>query len=189
MNAPVPSRQLWLGTCPLTLRDVIVRLGGILFTGSSVSKLLGMTELTADMGEDQPNTMLSTYQRARLRLVVAGLVCFALFWFAGATFRIPVHPRYEASLLLQSGTVMDLIVIAVLLPVGVCVGSLIAGTIRFDAGLFAATLGLSALSLRGGPMRYVLQGAATPSIYLVLVTELILLYALIALAWWLQVMF
>jgi hypothetical protein len=40
------------------------------------------------------------------------------------------------------------------LTFGLCVllGTLIAGTVRFDAGLFVASIGLSALSIRGGPI-------------------------------------
>lgn len=127
--------------------------------------------------------MLNTYQRTRLLLLCGAIASFVLFFFAGRLFNIPVHPRFEMSLMQQPHVVVDYLVIAVVFVLSVLLGTLIAGSIRFDAGLFVACLGLVALSTRGGPMRCVLQWSTSSTIYLWLALELILLYAIIIAAW------
>jgi hypothetical protein len=52
--------------------------------------------------------------------------------------------------------------------------------VRYDAGLFAACLGLAALSVRGGSMRGVLQAADGAGIYGLLITESVLLWLIVA---------
>ena len=127
--------------------------------------------------------MLGSYQRARLLLAIASLASFALFWLAGAAFDIPLVRGSSASLLGQPSPLLDLIVTLILTIGCVLVGTVVAGSIRFDAGLAAAAIGLTALSLRGGPMRYVLFGAGGPTVYLVLAAELMILYAILGLGW------
>lgn len=130
--------------------------------------------------------MLSSYYRTRLLLATASVVCFGLFWWLGAAFGIPSHRVVGASLLWQApATVVgDLLLTAVGLIVAVVLGTALAGTLRFDAGLFAACLGLLALSVRGGTLGDVLrtQGAG-PGLYLLLALELLLLDGFIGLAW------
>jgi len=116
------------------------------------------------------------------------LICFVLCWWAGEVFGIPPHRRLEISLLSQPGVLAALIVVLVLLLGCTLLGTLIAGTIRFDAGLLAACCGLSALSMRGGTMGDLLRQqnmarGAAPSIYWVLIGELTLLYGMLALTW------
>ena len=126
---------------------------------------------------------LSTYQRNRLLLATAATVACFLFWFAGKWFRIPEHTGYEISLALQPSPAVDLVLTGLVLCGATAVGTAIAGTIRFDAGLFAAAIGLAALSSRGGPMRYVTQAAAGPGIFVAMALELLVLGALLGLAW------
>jgi hypothetical protein len=74
----------------------------------------------------------------------------------------------------------------VALLAAVLLSTLIAGTIRFDAGLFCATAGMSALSMRSGRMGDVLRESAqspSPVIFVHLALELVALYALVAVAW------
>jgi hypothetical protein len=60
----------------------------------------------------------------------------------------------------------------------------VAGTIRPDAGLFAGCVGLMALSIRGRTMTGVVQDAnGSHGVFLTLALELVLLYAIIGLAW------
>src|SRR5947209_18306446 len=131
--------------------------------------------------------MLNSYQRTRLLLICGAMVCFVIFWFAGAVFHIPYFRGYEASLLQMPSPTMDLIVVIVLVLGCTAIGTLIAGSVRFDAGLFVATLGLSALSMRGGPMGDVLRTAANragpPVVFFMLALELLFLYAVIGVAW------
>jgi hypothetical protein len=65
----------------------------------------------------------------------------------------------------------------------VLVGTAVAGTIRFDAGLITAVIGLTALSMRGGPMQDTLRGSTGPEVFMTLVAELMILYAVLGLAW------
>jgi len=127
--------------------------------------------------------MLNSYHRNRILLGLSVVVSFVLFWFAGKLFAIPVEPGFSASLLQQPSPTITLLIVAVVLIVSVLVSTLVAGSIRFDAGLFGAVLGLSALSLRGGPMRYVLMDAQSRDVYLAMVLELVLLYGTVVLAW------
>jgi hypothetical protein len=127
--------------------------------------------------------MLGSYQRARLLLGLASVACFALVWLAGSALDIPRIEGYAASLLNGYSPFLDLVITLVLMLACVLVGTLVAGTIRFDAGLAAAAIGLTALSIRGGPMRYVLFSASGPTVFLTLAAELMILYAIIGLAW------
>ena len=126
---------------------------------------------------------LSTYQRNRLLLTVAAAIACLLFWFAGKWFGIPEHAGYEISLALQPSPAADLLLVGVVLCVATAVGTVVAGSIRFDAGLFAGAVGLAAVSSRGGPMRYVTQAAAGRGVFVAMALELLVLGALLGLAW------
>src|SRR5687767_470524 len=97
-----------------------------------------------------PMSLLSPYQRARLLLVTAAVVCFCVFWWVGRFFDIPSHPGHEVSLLQQPHAVVALVMTWITLVVCVALGTAVAGVIRFNAGLVAAGVGLMALSVRGG---------------------------------------
>jgi hypothetical protein len=130
---------------------------------------------------------LAYSQRARLQLLGGCIACFLLFWGAGQLFRIPLYGHREVSLMLGTAPLVDLLVVMVVLIVGVLVGTLIAGTIRFDAGLFSATAGLLALTVRGGTMGDVLRQyadhSAEPNAFTTLAMELLILFAIVCLAW------
>lgn len=126
---------------------------------------------------------LSTYQRNRLLLTIAATLAGLLYWFAGRWFRIPDHADYEASLALQPNAAAALLLTGLVLFVATGVGTVVAGSIRFDAGLFAGAVGLAALSARGGPMRYVTQAAAGKGVFVAMAMELLILGALLGLAW------
>jgi hypothetical protein len=144
---------------------------------------------TAPTEGEGPRLRLSPSLRSRILLSTAVLVSFAIAWFMAAVIGFPHFRGFEASLFTLPGPVSAVLVVAVVAIVNVVVGTFIAGSIRFDAGLFAACLSLSAFSYRGGPIRYVLQSASSPSIYITLMWELILLYVIIAIASTLQSMF
>lgn len=127
--------------------------------------------------------MPNTYQRGRFFLWCAALLNFIFFWWTGRIFNIPIHPGYEASLLTQPAATTVFLITAIVLAASVLLGTLLAGSFRFDAGLFAATVGLTALSLHGGPITYVLMSASGPAVFLILAGELILLYGVIGLTW------
>jgi len=65
----------------------------------------------------------------------------------------------------------------------VLIGSLVAGVIHFEGGLFCAAVGMLALSTRGGPMRYVLMYAGGAGIFITLMAELLLLAGCVGIGW------
>jgi hypothetical protein len=127
--------------------------------------------------------MLNSYQRNRLLLTLGAAAACALFWFAGRWFGIPEHPRYEISLALQPTPAVDLLVTGVVLCAATAVATAIAGSVRFDAGLFGAAIGLTALSVRGGPLRYITQSATGRGVFLAMALETVVLGALLGAAW------
>ena len=123
--------------------------------------------------------LFNTYQRARFLLTLSAVIAFIIFWYIGHWFHIPFDRNYEDSLLLQSNAAVDFLLITIGLALSVIVGTVIAGPIRYDAGLCTACLGLLALSCRGGEMRYVLFAHPGPGTYLSVLAELILLFLLL----------
>src|SRR4051794_21197856 len=93
--------------------------------------------------EDQPRSfvLITPSQRSRVLLTLAALACFALTWGAGGLFQIPTNRGFEGSLLIGSPW-STWIVVIILVFLSVCVGTIIAGTVRYDAGLFSACIGL-----------------------------------------------
>lgn len=144
-----------------------------------------------DESSDQPIRagILSPYQKARVLLVLAACICFVFFWWVGSVVGIPNDRGFQVSLLSQENPAIALIATLFALCAATAVGTIIAGSIRFDAGLFSACLGLCALSARGGPMRCVLQYASEAHVYLRLIGEVIILYILLGIAWLVQYIF
>src|SRR2546421_10197149 len=99
--------------------------------------------------------MLTRYQRNRLLLVAGAALSATLFWFTGRWFDIPRYPDFAASLALQPQPVAVLLLTGFVLCICVALSTVVTSSVRFDAGLFTATVGWMALSVRGGPMRYV----------------------------------
>jgi hypothetical protein len=126
--------------------------------------------------------------RSKALLALGIAVSAVCFWFVGRLFHVPRYAGFSGSLLAEPGWLVGLIVVSVTLLVAVLLATLIAGTIRFDAGLFCAAAGMVALSGRGGRMGDVLRGSAattagTPTVFVVLAVELVVLYAIVSIAW------
>ena len=120
-------------------------------------------------------------------MLLALVVSILIFWEGGSWLHIPLFPRHEVSLLQMPGGVVRLAWVAALAWGATALGTFIARSVRFDAGVFAAGVGLAALSTRAGPMGETLRTAADasaePTIYLTLVVELAALYAVVGAAW------
>jgi hypothetical protein len=131
--------------------------------------------------------VVSVGYRPRFLLIVALAASAAAFVFASRTFHVPAAPHFDASLLAQRSPFAALGVVAVTLLTTVVLSTVIAGTIRFDAGLFCAVLGMTALSIRSGRMGDLLRQsagtAAGPTFFVHLALELVALYAFVAVAW------
>jgi hypothetical protein len=130
--------------------------------------------------------LLNSYQRARILVLLATVLSIILFFWAGRSFDLPVHAREHESLLSQPSPLTAMLVVAVTFILATALGSVVAGRIRFNAGLVAACLGLLALSVRGGTMRSVIHyGLARDSsrLFLRLALETALLGILVGVCW------
>jgi hypothetical protein len=154
--------------------------------------------VTADSPTDEPtprsdspdpssDAILTPYRRTQALVVLACILCFALFWQIGKWLHIPAERGFEASLLQQPNWVLDLVATYIVFACCVCIGTFIAGRSWFFGGLFSATVGLMALSGRGGGMHYVLFHAAAHGalgrVFFQLAVEQALLFLPVALIW------
>lgn len=144
--------------------------------------------LPAAPEDDGGGSIFTRYRLTQFLVVVASIICFGLFWYGGKWTGIPADRGFEDSLLQQPNWPLGLFAIYIMLLAAIVIGTLIAGRFWFFAGLFTATAGLTALSGRGGPMRYVLFAAETrgtgQAVYLHLLLEHCLLFAPVLAAWW-----
>jgi hypothetical protein len=132
--------------------------------------------------------LLNSYQRARLLLLTGSILCFIAFWFSARVFHIPPYPGYQSALFVSSLFVLPLLIIAIVLAISVAIGTAVAGMVRFNAGLLTASLGLAALSFRGGEPRHtllwVLSRIGTDQIFPRFFLELLLVSVLLGIAWY-----
>src|SRR5688500_5793604 len=80
--------------------------------------------------------------QSRTFLLLACLLSIAIFWWAGGVFGIAREYGFDGSLLVGPGPVGNVIATGVLIVAAVALGTLLAGFVRPDAGLFAAAVGL-----------------------------------------------
>ena len=139
------------------------------------------------IGEFANDVWAALGTRAKAVLALACAAAALLFWVAGRWFGIPRHPGFEPSLILQPSPAAVLLLTGFVLWICVALCTVIATRVRFDAGLFAACVGLATLSIRGGPMRYVIQNAMElgngRSVFLGMIVELLVLFGFLSLAW------
>jgi hypothetical protein len=126
--------------------------------------------------------MPSAYHRNRFLLLCGVIAALLWFWLVGKWFDIPAYRGFNISLLRQPHPLV--VVPVVLIAIGICtvVCTLIAGSVRADAGVFCTAIGLMALALRGGAMRDVLLGTSSRGVYYGLCAEIVLLFAALAVA-------
>jgi hypothetical protein len=149
-----------------------------------------------DSTEDQPTApeadaagaaIFTPHRRTQFLVTLASVLCFALFWQAARWLHLPAEPGYQDSVFQQPYWPIHVIAIYVLLVVAVAIGTLVASRSWFFAGFFAGAMGLMALSVRGGPMRYVLfhaaESGASHGVFLQLAFEQCLLFVPIAVLW------
>jgi hypothetical protein len=126
---------------------------------------------------------MTAYYRNRLLILVAAIAACALFEGVGRWARVPYFPRFEVSLAVMPSPVARTAAVLVTLVAATVLGTLIAGSVRAEAGLFAAAVGLCALSMRGGPMRYVWAHEEIPGLRYKEAVELAICGAAIAGLW------
>ena len=141
----------------------------------------------ADPPPHPDGAIFNAYRRTQTLVFLASVICIILVWQVAAHLGIPPIARFQGSLLAQPQPPIAFIAACVLYFVSVFIGTLIAGRSWFFAGIFAGAVALAALSVRCGPMQYVLFNAAahgdTKRIFLKLLAEQSLLFVPVALAW------
>ena len=131
----------------------------------------------------EPRSHLAAFlDHTRLHVLAAVVVAFALFWAVGAWAGVPTFPGDASAILTQPGAVGNLLAVAATLALATAAGVLLTAIRHKETGWAAAVFGLSALALRGGPMREEVLGHG-PGVWLGLLGEVALLYGLIAAAW------
>jgi len=132
----------------------------------------------------------------RFRLGCGVVICYALFWQTSRWAAIPPLRGMNVSLLSMPSAAMGIGIVAAAVILGTLAGRLIVGDlliatdVQIEGGLVAALLGMSALCVRGGPLRFVLfQSDDHPSVFLMLAGELVLLFVITGIAWWLLIKF
>jgi hypothetical protein len=127
---------------------------------------------------------MSSYYRKRALLLIATAAACAVVLAVARWARVPYFEKYESSVWVMPGAVGRLAMVVAAFVAATAIATILAGGVRIDAGLFAAAVGLAALSTRGGPMRYVLAHAETqPSVYAGLFFELLTLAVTMAALW------
>jgi hypothetical protein len=128
--------------------------------------------------EDGPGSILQTIF---MRLVVWGSagVAAAAFWWSGKTFGIP-HVHGYAGSLFQGSAIANLIAVGILYVSIAAAASIVLGRIRTGIGVFAASFGLAAISVRGGTVSDVLRDLGASATYGMFLGETVVLAAMAA---------
>jgi hypothetical protein len=121
--------------------------------------------------------------RERFFLAAVSGGCVALFLLLSHLMGWPIYPKQEASLLASASPVTGIAVVGVGLILSVLAASLLLGHLRYEAGLFAACIGLAGLAARGGPVGSLLRAAGRPQVYLAMLMETVMLLGMMGLAW------
>jgi hypothetical protein len=121
---------------------------------------------------------------ARVGLIIAVIISCAIMTIGSGWLGLPALPGYDGSILRQPSPVAAFVTITILLLIATLFGTIIAGAVRFEAGLFAAALSLVTISFRCGTMQSVIfEAAGKQSVYNSLILELIIFAVLLSLLW------
>jgi hypothetical protein len=135
--------------------------------------------------ESEPSVALSRSSGwSKWILLAVAVLFYVAFSFVGGLVGMGKGHGFDGSLLVSPGAFSNTLATAMLIAAGVAAGTVVVGGVRPDAGLFAAAIGLLALSNRGGSLTAVLHDTAgARGTFLILAVELILLYVLLAVCW------
>ncbi len=143
-----------------------------------------MTKAAAEMAGDFAGNIWTSYStRDRTLLSIGSITSFWIFWTVGGLVGFPRDYGYNASILCQPSAILIMITAAVVLVACVLMTSFFANVVHFEAGLFCAAIGMLALSIRGGSMRYVLMESTGSGIFLKLAVELAFLFVVMGAGW------
>lgn len=140
-----------------------------------------MAEGTKASAVTRPWENFTNLDRIYLALVCGG--CLALFYAVGPMLKWPTFLGCEASLLASSAPAAGAMAVVAGLVLCTVVATLLAGRLRYEAGFFAASVGLAAMANRGGTVGALLRSAGGPHVYRSMLLESIGLLGLLSLAW------
>ncbi|HEY1923473.1 MAG TPA: hypothetical protein VGG44_12045 [Tepidisphaeraceae bacterium] len=121
---------------------------------------------------------------ARVGLIISVVIGCAIFTAGSRSFGLPALPGYDGSILHQPSPAAAFLTIAILMLVATLLGTIIAGAVRFEAGLFTAALSLATISFRCGTMQSVLfETGGKESVFISLAVELLIFAIILALLW------
>jgi hypothetical protein len=121
---------------------------------------------------------------AQVGLLLALIVDCLLFGWGTRWLRLPELTGFDGSLLAGRSAITNIISIALLMGVATIVGTILAGAVRFEAGLFAACTSLAIVSLRCGTIQSVLfEANGSSGVYYTLAIELVVLTIILSLLW------
>jgi len=116
---------------------------------------------------------------SRLLITSAGAVSVALTWGLARMFGVPGMPASDVSILGQSALFPSLVGVLLMVMASTVVGTLIAGRIRSEAGVFCGAIALAILSTWFGTMRQAFFYFTSPANVMTLLFELCFLFALL----------
>ena len=130
----------------------------------------------------------ASIERRFTQALVGGLtlISFLLFWFGEKLLGLPYQFKHSGSLLAQDGfgrSIAGLIGAAVLLPGCALLADAVLRRRWSLAGLAVACAGLTAWSIRGGPMHAIIFYAASKEIFFRLAIENLILGGIVAALW------
>ena len=140
-----------------------------------------MADRSADDSENRVWESFDNLERLWLAAICAG--CAGVFYLLASVLRWPVFPGSEVSLLASTSPVAGFAAVMVGMLLCIVSATWLAGRMRYEAGLFAAGIGLAWLANRGGTVGALLRTAGRPQVYRTLVLESVLLLGILSLAW------
>jgi hypothetical protein len=119
----------------------------------------------------------------RIYIAAISAGCVGLFYTVSRMLGWPAYLKCEASLLASSSPVIGMVSLIVGMLLALFLATLLLGQLRYEAGLFAACIGLAALANRGGTVASLLRTVGSPRVYVTLLVESITLLGVMGLAW------
>ena len=119
----------------------------------------------------------------RFYLAIVSSGCVGLFYTVARLLAWPHYLKYEASLLASSSPAAAIGAVVVGMLLALVLGTLLLGKLRYEAGLFAACIGLAALANRGGTVGSLLRTVGQPRVYLTMLMEMVMLLGVMMLSW------
>jgi hypothetical protein len=155
------------------------------YTGVAISMVTAHSIQNNPVARELEKVWKRSSASSQAILAAVMVASYMTFWWIAKPAAMTRSRGYDGNFLAGPNAFGHIIVIAAMVLAATCVWTVLAGFIRPDVGLFAAAIGLLALSNRGHAIYSVIQGAdGQSSVYLSLAISLVLLYAMLAAGGW-----